>query len=214
MTGSYACLYCISPYGLHLCYLHMCSLMLSSLLVTFCAFGAQLYIQQQHLPAKDFRTAPPARFLKLSMSCNSLTNSHVLHCGHRVFAERGKSPSTLASSRSPKNAVTVCATNCKLRGKRHLFLCTMCLLELAATSENEVYDEVLQFRVSETVQKLLATPLGRALRASVPDLKSCSRAKTVGATGFVTQLVRPLSIATVIGAVEKLVNTTKTDTSG
>lgn len=69
----------------------------------------------------------------------------------------------------------------------------MCLLELAATSNDDLYDEAVQIEVTHGTYQLLVTPLRQALRPSMPDLKICTPTKIADATGFVAQLVKPLS---------------------
>lgn len=137
-------------------------------------------------------------------ACDGSTNLHILQFGYQVFAGGSQDASAVESDTNSTTSVTKCDTNCKTRGQERPFLCTMCLLELAASSEENLGDEALQVNVSEDILGLLETPLGRALRASMPNLKNHRPAKTVGVTGFVNQLLKPgANLAAVERPVEK-----------
>ena len=137
-------------------------------------------------------------------ACDGSTNLHLVQCGHQVFAGSSQSLATAASIPGSQRSVTSCGINCKIRGEGRPFLCMMCLLELAATSYDHLYDEAVQKRVARDTYKLLVTPLGRALRLSMPDLKTFVLTKTLGFTGFVSQLLEPRSnVAAIKDAVEE-----------
>lgn len=80
--------------------------------------------------------------LEPKVMCNGFTNSQELQCGHRVSAGR----SHYSPVEYRKYEVTVCATNGRNPGKRRPFLCAMCLIELAATGEEELYVEACRFK--------------------------------------------------------------------